>query len=128
MQQAKHKPITTLTDYHKKQRVTYLQKLTAAGESEPGTSVTFDPDTLDEIHHGKKRTGHPRLNWYQVTLQDLWKELKTDHPDPGIQFAATLDSMKPTHVNATKQYAIDNTHAHIQNGLEKTRRQTVCQG
>ena len=64
---------------------------------EPGTKVTLDPDDLTEIDHGKKRVGHPRLNWYQVTLQNRWTVIKKDHPEPSVRFAAALDKKKPTH-------------------------------
>ena len=72
---------------------------------EPGTKVTLDPEDLTEIDHGKKRVGHPRLNWYQVTLQDLWTVTKKDHPEPSVRFAAALDKKKPTHIEAIKQHA-----------------------
>ena len=59
-------------------------------------------DTLAVIDHGKKIGGKPRLNWYQVTLQDLWQEVRRDHPDPSVRFAAGLDIKKTTHVEAVK--------------------------
>ena len=83
----------------------YLCKLISAGNSEPGTKVTLDPEHLIETDHGEKRVGHPRLNWYQVTLQDLWTAPKKDHPEPSVRFAATLDKNKPTHMEAIKQHA-----------------------
>ena len=72
---------------------------------EPGTNVTLDPEDLTEIDHGKKRVGHPRLNWYQVTLQDLWTVTKKDHPEPSVRFAPALDKKKPTHIEVIKQHA-----------------------
>ena len=95
----------TLTAYHKRSRILYLANLIHKGDSEPGTSATFDPQTLAAIDHGKKRIGKPRLNWYQVTMQDLWKEVQRDHPDTSVRFASSLDIEKPEHVNAVKQYA-----------------------
>ena len=79
--------------------------LIKAGGAEPGTHVTLNPDTLEELDHGKKRVGHPRLNWYQVTLKDLWQELQKDHPDASIRFARTIDIRKHTHVTAVKEYS-----------------------
>ena len=76
---------------------------------EPGTKVTLDPDDLTEIDHGKKRVGHPRLSWYQVTLQDLWTVTKKDHPEPSVRFAAAQHQKKPTHIGATKRHA-KNVH------------------
>ena len=76
---------------------------------EPGTKVTLDPDVLTEIDQGKKRVGHPRLKWYQVTLQDLWIVTKKDHPEPSVRFAAALDKKKPTHIEAIQQHA-KNVH------------------
>ena len=95
----------TLTTYHKRSRIQYLAKLIHDGEAEPGTSVTLSPHTLEEVEHGKKRVGRPRLNWYQVTLQGLWKEVIKDHPTPAIRFAAHLDIKKPPHVQAVKDFA-----------------------
>ena len=76
---------------------------------EPITNVTFDPEDLTEIDHGKKRVGHPRLNWYQVTLEDLWTVTKKDHPEPSVRFAATLGKNKPAHIDAINQHA-KNVH------------------
>ena len=97
--------MTSLTEYRKKTRIEYLNRLITMGDQEPGTSVTFDLITLNEIDHGKKRVEHPRLNWHQVTLQDLWSEAKKDHSDGSVRFAAKLDLKKETHVNAIKTYA-----------------------
>ena len=102
---AKKKPLETLTAYHRRSRIQYLAKLIQTGEAEPGTSVTLNPHTLEEIEHGKKRVGRPRLNWYQETLQDLWKEVINDHPIPAIRFAARIDIRKPAHVQAVKDFA-----------------------
>ena len=97
---ARKKAMETLTEYHKRTQRHYLAEQIQAGDTEPGTSVTLDPDTLEEIDHGVKRVGRPRLNWYQVTLQDLWKELTQDHPNNSIRFASNLDTSKPAHVTA----------------------------
>ena len=112
---AKAKPLVTLTDFHKtKTRIEYLCKLITAGNSEPGTKVTLDPEDLTEIYHGKRRDGHPRLNWYQVTLQDLWTVTKKDHPKPSVRFAAALDKKKSTHIEAIYQHA-KNVHEKKEN-------------
>ena len=102
---ANKKTMETLTAYHKRSRILYLANLIHKGDSEPGTSATFDTQTLAAIDHGKKRIGKPRLNWYQVTMQDMWKEVQRDHPDATVRFASTLDIEKPAHVNAVKQHA-----------------------
>ena len=102
---AKKKPMETLTEFHKRSRIRYLAKLITVGESEPGTLVTLNPQTLEEIQHGKKRIGRPRLNWYQVTMQDMWNELRIEHPRPTVRFACSLDPKKPAHVSAVREFA-----------------------
>ena len=87
----KAKPLTTLSEFHKKTRIDDLSKLITIGNKEQGTQVTLNPHTLEEMDHGKKRVSHPRLNWYQVTLQDLCTATKKDHLDADVRFAATLD-------------------------------------
>ena len=66
--------------------------------------MTLDPEYLTDIDHGKKRVEHPRLNWYRVTLQDLWTVTKKDHPEPSVRFAAMLDKNNPTRLEAIKQH------------------------
>ena len=103
MKEAKAKPIETLTDFHRRTRIAYLCKLIVAGTTEPGTAVTFDPNTMEALDHGKKRVGKPRLNWYQVTLNDLWVETKkvTD----SVKFASMLDIRNARHRAAIETYA-----------------------
>ena len=95
----------TLTTYHQRSRITYLAKLITAGDAEPGTAVTLDSQTLAEIDHGKKIICKPRLNWYQVTIQDMWTEIRKDHPDANIRYASNLDINKAPHVAAVKTFA-----------------------
>ena len=76
LKETKHKPIETLTSYHKRTRIEHMKKLIRNRFSEPGAAVTFNTITLAELPHGKKRIGRPRLNWYQVTIQDLWNEAR----------------------------------------------------
>ena len=47
----------TLTEYHKHQRIAHLARLIKAGDSDPGTAITFDHHTLRPIYHGKFRAG-----------------------------------------------------------------------
>ena len=105
----------TLSAYHKRSRIQHLAKLIHTGDAEPGTYVTLNPETLEELDHGQKRVGRPRLNWYQVTLQDLWQELIKDHPNQSIRFAGTLDIKKPAHVNAVKEFAKQLTEKRAKN-------------
>ena len=105
LKDAKKKPMETLTAFHERTRIYYLAKLIYKGNREPGTGVTMDPNTLAEIDHGKKRVGHPRLNWYKVTIQDLWKVVQKDHPEPSVRFASVFDYKRPSHVTAIKEYA-----------------------
>ena len=49
--------------------------------------------------------GRPRLNWYQVTMQDMWQIVREGHPEPSVRFAASLDIKKDKHVTAIKEYA-----------------------
>ena len=94
-----------LAEINKRTRITYLATLIDAGGSEPGTHVTLNPDTLEELDHGKKRVGHPRLNWYQVTLKDLWQAPQKEHPNASIRFARNIDIRKQEHVTAVEEYA-----------------------
>ena len=82
-------PMETLTTYHQRCRMT----------------VTLDPVTFAEIDHGKKRVGKPRLNWYQVTMQDMWTEIRKHHPSTAVRFAPSLDISKPSRVTAVKEFA-----------------------
>ena len=109
LKEAKKKPMETLTAFHQRTRIHYLAKLIHKGHREPGTAVTMDPVTLAAIDHGKKRVGKPRLNWYQVTMQDLWQEVRKDHPSPSVRFAASLDIQRPIHVEAVKEFAKELT-------------------
>ena len=92
----------TLTAFHQRSRIQYLAKLIHTGYRKPGTTVTMDPQTLAAIDHGKKRVGKPRLNWYQVTLQDLWQEVRKDQLEPAVRFIANLHINRPAHVAAVK--------------------------
>ena len=65
--------------------------------------------TLAEIEHGKKRVGQPRLNWFKVTLQDLWKEVQQNHALSSIRFASALNLNKKDHVDAIKAYAVERS-------------------
>ena len=114
LQEAKAKPIVSLTEYHKRTRIAYLCKLIAAGDAEPGTAVTFDPVTLNALDHGKKRIGKPRLNWYQVTLADLWSETKKNIET--VKYASLLDLTNATHRTAVETYA----HAQIEETKKST--------
>ena len=103
LKQAGSKPIIALSEFHRLSRIKYMTKLIYEGDMEPGTAVTFNPHTLIPLNHGKKRVGHPRLNWFQVTIQDVWKETKANID--AVKFAATLDLAEARHINAIKQYA-----------------------
>ena len=76
-----------------------------AGDADVGTQITFDHVTLSPIDHGTLRVGQPRKNWHKTTLEDIWREAKTNLNDDSIQFAGILDLEKPAHVNAIKRYA-----------------------
>ena len=97
------KPMEMLSEYHKRSRIKYMLKLIAAGTKEPGTRVTFDPITLQPLDHGKKRTGRPRLNWYEVTIQDTFSEARK-HINT-IRFAASFDAKNKVHIDALIEYA-----------------------
>ena len=76
-----------------------------AGDADLGTQITFDHVTLSSIGHGTLRVGQPRKNGHNTTLEDIWKEAKTNLNDDSIKFAGLLNLEKPAHVNALKQYA-----------------------
>ena len=95
---AKQKPFFAFTEYHKRARIKSLQTLIVTGNDEPGTMVTFDPVTLKQIDHGKKRVGQPRKNWYKATMADLWIETKKSIET--VKFASELDLDNPIHVHA----------------------------
>ena len=103
LEKAKQKPLKPLTRIHKETRMKYLAKLIKAGNDEPGTAVTFDPQTLEPIDHGKKRVGRPKLNWYQVTVQDFWQKAKLETPE--TKYASELKIKNPVHIHALKAYA-----------------------
>ena len=98
-----YKPFMALTEYHKAQRIKYLQLLIVRGEDEPGTAVTFDHHTLQPIDHGKKRIGQPRVNWYIRTLEDLWTETKKNIDS--VKFASALKLTNATHVKAIRDFS-----------------------
>ena len=106
LKEAKAKPIETLTNFHRRMRIAYLCKLITAGDTEPGAAVTFDTTTLMQLDHGKKRVGKPRLNWYQVTMKDLWEETKK-HIDT-VKFASELNLKNATHKLAIETRAAQN--------------------
>ena len=99
---AKKKPMETLTEFHNRMRISYLIKLIKAGDSEPGTSVTLNPTTLEEIEHGKKRVGQPKKNWFRVAMQDLWVIVKKNIQE--VQFAFDFDYTNQRHVDAVHAY------------------------
>ena len=100
---AKKKPMLTLTEYHTRQRVAYLARLIKAGDSDPGTPITFDPVTLKPIDHGKLRVGQPRQIWYKTTLEYMWQTVRQNIPYVNISGQLNLDT--PAHVRAIKEYA-----------------------
>ena len=99
----KQKPVTMLTDYHRNARINLLVKLIAERDKDPGTSVTFNPD-LSPMDWGKKRVGQPRKNWYKITIEDLWTEVKKNIDT--VKYASVLDFGNRTHTQAIRQYAI----------------------
>ena len=96
-------PLTALTDYHKQRRIIYLCRLIHSDTYEPGTSITFDPETLQPIDHGTQRSGQPRLKWFKATLQDLWLKAKKEIPE--LKYASILDPKNSTHIESIKLYA-----------------------
>ena len=100
---AKQKNIQPLTEVRKEYRIKCLAKLINAGIDEPGTAVTFNPRTLEPIDHGKKRVGRPKLNWYQITIQDFWLKANNKLQKPNMRLY--LIKKNPVHVNAIKAYA-----------------------
>ena len=109
LRDAKKPPMETLTAFHQRTRIAYLAKLIHRGHKEPGTTVTMDPQTLAAIDHGKKRVGQPRLNWYKVTLDEMWQIVRVKSQEPSIRFAANIDIKRTTHVEAIKAYAKELT-------------------
>ena len=106
LQQTGNPPIITLSEYHKKSRIKFLIKLINEGETEPCTAVTFNPSTLLPLDHGKKRVGQPRLNWFKVTIQDLWELIKTKVDT--VKYASALNLTDARHVAALRTYAEEN--------------------
>ena len=98
----KKKPMLTLTEYHKRRRTAYLAALIAAGDSDPSAAVTFEIDTLKPIDHGKLHVGQPRVNWYKMTLQDLWEETKQNITD--VRGAAAFIPGNQRHLKAICEY------------------------
>ena len=103
LKEANLKELLPLTAYHKQRRIKYSCQLICRGNQEPGTTITFDLDTLLPIDHGKQRIGQPRLKWYKVTLQDLW-DLTKKHITT-VKYASALNFENSTHIEAIKQYA-----------------------
>ena len=99
----KKKPLLALTEYHKRRRTAYLAALIAAGDADPGAAVTFETASLKPIDHGKLRVGQPRVNWYKVTLQDLWEETRKNITS--VRFAAAFTPENPKHMSAVREYA-----------------------
>ena len=99
------KAVEPLSVYHKRARINSLVKLIRNRETEPGASVTFDPLTLQEVQHGKKRVGRPKLNWYQVTVQELWT-IARKHT-ASTRFSAAFNPLNKTHRDALIKYCED---------------------
>ena len=93
----------TLTEYRKRRRTAYLATLIAAGDSDPSAAVMFEIDTLKPIDHGKLRVGQPRVNWYKITLHDLWEETKQN--TTVVRFAAAFMPGNQRHLTAIREYA-----------------------
>ena len=95
------KPLIPLTEYHR--RIKYLCRLIHMGDEDPGTSITFDPQTLRPIEHGTRRVGQPRLKWYATTLKDTWTETKAKIVN--VRHAGEIDLQDLRHVHALRSYA-----------------------
>ena len=73
--------VKKLSEFHQERRVTMLAKVIAAGAQDPVTTATMNPDTLQTPDHGRRRWGHPRVNWLQETMQDMWTGMRLAQPE-----------------------------------------------
>ena len=83
--------IRKLSVFHGERRRNMMATLIVNRDTEAAASATFDPDTLKPHWRGKTRVGHPRTCWYNVTMEEIWKQAKEqalirspeDFPDLG---------------------------------------------
>ena len=83
--------IQPLSQYHRQQRLKLLAKLITLRHKDPAAKASFDPETLQPYHYGKKRVGRPRLNWVECTMEDFWAEAKTLIPQASGQGVLNLN-------------------------------------
>ena len=101
--------VILLSELHKQQRIKLLAKLIVLGDDEPSAVVTFT-HSLQQHEYGKRRVGRPRLNWLQVTREDLWCDIKSKAAQ--WRWAGKLDLTRDDHHAAIRDYAVHLNQKH----------------
>ena len=114
------KMIKPISEYLSERRKWLLAKLITLRDTDPVAKITFDPTTLQPPDYGKRRVGQPRLNWYKVTLQDFWQEVKDTFEQSRHQ--GQLDLNNPVHIQGILELAqqYDSKHHYQSDTLSKT--------
>ena len=82
----------------------YAQLVTAAAD-DPAAAAAFDRETLKRHGHGKKRVGHPRLNWVETTQTQFWELMIRPMLPEGEDVGLDLEIQQ--HVDTIKDRALE---------------------
>ena len=99
--EGKHKKIISFQDVYKKLKIKSACKIITKPNSNQ-FKVTFKNNKLDKWTHENRRVGKPRMNWAEITLTEIWEELKQH--DDRYRFTS-FSNKNPQKVSALKQYA-----------------------
>ena len=73
--------VVKLSEYYKQSKLRLFAKILQDGPEDPRMVVTFEPGTLHQHDHGKRRVGRPKQNWVISTTQEFWQKVVKEHDD-----------------------------------------------